>query len=68
MVIPFGSGVCCLVGEVGLEDCAGFLVGRTVACPLEGGAGIFPSGGQGHVKGGVYRQILAQDDFRQPVC
>ena len=27
-------GVCCLVGETGLEACAGFLVERAGSCPL----------------------------------
>ena len=43
------SGVCPLVGEAGLEACAGFLVGGAGACPLVYGAGYWPSGGQGHV-------------------
>lgn len=34
-----------LVGEVGLRNCVGFVVGVTVACPLISGAGICPSGG-----------------------
>ena len=37
------------------EACACFLVGR---------AGFHPSGGQGCVKGCVYRRLLAQDNFR----
>ena len=32
------SGVCPLMGEAGLEVCAGFLVGGARACPLMGGA------------------------------
>lgn len=38
------SGVCCLVGKVYLEACAGFLVGGGGACPLGGRAiskGVF---------------------------
>lgn len=38
------SGVCCLVGKVYLEACAGFLVGGGGACPLVGRAiskGVF---------------------------
>ena len=45
------SGVCPLVGEAGLEVCAGFLAGRVSACPQVGGAGCWPSGGQGHSRG-----------------
>ena len=41
--------VCPLVGEAGLEACAGCLVGGAGACPLVGGAGSWPSGGQGRV-------------------
>ena len=33
------SGGCSLVGEFALEDCEGFLVGGTSACPLVDGAG-----------------------------
>ena len=48
------SHVCPLVGGAGLEACVGFLVGRADACPLVvGGAGSWPSAGQGHVKGHV---------------
>ena len=47
------SGVCLLVGEAGLETCAGFLVGGASVCPLVGGAGSWPSGWQGHAKGCV---------------
>ena len=43
------SGVCALVGEAGLEACAGFLVGAAGACLLVGGAGSWPSGRLGHV-------------------
>ena len=43
------SCFCTLVGEVGLEACAGFLVGGAGACPLVGGAGSWPSGVLGHV-------------------
>ena len=35
---------------------------------LVGGAVFCPAGWQGYVKGCVYRQLLAQDDFRQHVC
>ena len=42
------------MAEAGLETCAGFLVGGSIACPLVGGAGSCPSGGQGPVKG-VFR-------------
>ena len=45
------SGVCSLEGEVCLEPCVGFLAGASGACPLVRGAGSWPSGGQGHVKG-----------------
>ena len=43
------SGICPLVGEAGLEASAGFLEGKASACPLVGGAGSWPAGGQGHV-------------------
>ena len=56
------------MGEFGPGACASFLVGGTGACPLVGGTGSCHSDGQGHVKGCVYWQLLAQDDFRQPVC
>ena len=49
------------MGEVGSGDCAGFLVGGMGACPLVGRPGSFPSGGQGHGKGCVYRRTF-------PVC
>ena len=48
VIIPIASDVSCLVVEVGPGACAGFLLGRTSACPLVGGAGSSPSGG--HVK------------------
>ena len=41
------SGICTLVCEAGIEACAGFLVGGAGACALVGGAGSWPSGGQG---------------------
>ena len=47
------SGVCLLVGEGGLEACAGFPVGGASTCPLVSGAVSWPSGGQGHVQGRV---------------
>ena len=68
IVVLLASGVCPLVGEVGPGACAGFLVGGTGACLLVGGAGSCPSGGQGRVKGCVYRRLWGQDDLRQPVC
>ena len=34
------------MGEAGLEACAGLLVGRAGTCPVVGGAGPWPSGGQ----------------------
>ena len=40
--------VCPLVGGVDPGTCAGFLVGRTYACPLKDGAGSCPPGGYGH--------------------
>ena len=40
------SDVSLLVGEAGLEASAGFLKGRAGDCPLVGGAGSWPSGGQ----------------------
>ena len=40
------SCVCPMVGEAGLEVCAGFLGAMAGACPLVGGAGSWPSGGQ----------------------
>ena len=42
------SGVCLLVGEAGLEACAGFLDGRAIACSVVGRAESW-SFGQGHV-------------------
>ena len=47
------SGICPLVGEAGLEAYTGFMVGKAGACPLVGGPGSWPSGGQGHVLGHV---------------
>ena len=61
------SGVCPLVGEAGLEACAGFLVGGVSACPLVGRAVSWPSGGQGSVKGHVLGWLWDQEVFRQPV-
>lgn len=52
-VAPLASSICPLVGEVGPEACAGFLVRGTAACPLVGRAGSCPSGGQRRVKGCV---------------
>ena len=37
-------GVCCLVGETGLEACAGFLVEGAGSCPLVVRAASWPSG------------------------
>lgn len=42
--------------------------GRDWYLSTGGGTGSCHSDGQGHVKGCVYWQLLAQDDFRQPVC
>ena len=47
------SGICPLVGEAGLEVCVSFLVGGADACSLVGGAGSWPSDGQGQVKGRI---------------
>ena len=45
------------------------LLGRRDWCLLlVGEAGSCPSGGQGHVKGCVYRCLWAQCGFRYPVC
>ena len=65
VIIPVASDICCLVVEVGPGACAGFLLGRTSACPLVGGAGSSPS--DGHVKWCVYRWLWAQYNFRQPI-
>ena len=51
IVVPLASGVCPLVSEAGQGACAGFLVGVTDTCPLLGGSGSCPSGGQGCVRG-----------------
>ena len=56
------------MGEFGPGACVSFLVGGTGTCPLVGETGSCHSDGQGHVKGCVYWQLSAQDDFRQPVC
>ena len=39
------------MGEAGLEACVDFLVGGVSACPPVTGAGSWPSGKQGCVKG-----------------
>ena len=52
-MVLLDSDVYPLVGEAGLETCAGLLVGGTGACPLVGRAGSCPSGGQGCVSGCV---------------
>ena len=62
------SGACPLVGEAGLEACAGFLVRGASACLLVGGPGSWSSCGQGHVKGCVYSWLWAQEVFGQHVC
>ena len=67
-VALLSSGVCPLVGVIGPEACAGFLVGGTGACLLVGGAGSCPSGGQSCVTRCVYRWLWAQYGFRHPVC
>lgn len=66
-VVPLPSGVFPLVGELGPGACVGFLVRRTGAYPLVGGARSHSSGGLGHVNWCVWRWWLAQDNFRQPV-
>ena len=53
VITPLASGVCHLVGKVDLGACTNFLVGRTGACPLMGGAESCPSSGQGHLEGCV---------------
>ena len=50
MVVAPLASVFCPSGEVGQVPCLGFLMGRTAACILVGGAESFPSGEQGHVK------------------
>ena len=50
ITVPLASGVCPLVGEVAPGAYAGFLVGRTDACPLVDGAGSCSSNGRGCVK------------------
>lgn len=67
ILVLFVSGVCSLLGDVGLEICAHFLVGVTGVFPLVAVAGSCLSGGQGHVKGCVYRWLSAQYDFRQHI-
>ena len=52
-MVALASSVCPLVVEVGPGVCADFLVGETGACPLVGGAGSYPSGGQSRVMGYV---------------
>ena len=42
-------------------------MGGTASCPLLGGAGFYPSGGQGHVKGYVEQAAMCSGDFKQPV-
>ena len=43
VVISLASGVCPLVAEVGLETCAGFLLGGTSACQSTSGwSWVFP--------------------------
>ena len=48
-VIFTGAGMCLLVNEARPKACASFLVKWADACQLLGGAGSWPSGGQGHV-------------------
>ena len=48
--------------------CVGFLVRGNCSCPLVGGAGVCPSGGQGLVRGCVYQSTLYSGDFKQCVC
>ena len=43
-------------------------MGGNGTCPLVGGAGFRPSGGQGCVREWFIRQLFIQDDFKQPVC
>ena len=57
-----------MVGEAGLEACAGFLEGGAGACSLVGGAASWPSGGQGCATGHVWRWLWAQEVSRQSVC
>ena len=59
IVVLLGSSICLLGGEVGLRSWVGFPVGGTGACPLVGGVGFCPSGGQGHVKGYIFSSLLA---------
>ena len=54
-VVLLASGVCPLVGEIGLGACAGFLVGRPGAYSLVGGAGSCHSGDRGRaMSSGVF--------------
>ena len=51
------------MGDVGSVACVGFLVDGSGACALLGGAGSFPSGGQGHISGvflGVCELIMTE--------
>lgn len=58
------SGVCPLVSMGDLEASTVFLERRASACPLEGGTGSWPSGGQGHLQ----RQLWTHKVLRQPIC
>ena len=49
VIVPLASVVCPLVSEVGPGVSVGFLLGRTGACALVGGAESFPSDGQDHI-------------------
>ena len=49
--------VCPMVDEAGLGAYGGFLVEGTGACPLVGGAGSYPFGGQGCVIWCVLRKL-----------
>ena len=63
IIILIDSGVCSLVGEIIPGAYAGFLVGKTGVFSLVGWARSYPS-----VEQGLWRALLAQDYFHQPVC
>ena len=50
VLVPLASGVCPLLGYIGLGAYEGFLIRVTSIFPLVGGAGSCPSCGQGLVK------------------
>lgn len=57
-----------LVGEADLEVCKGFLALVASAFPLVRGIGSWPTGGQGCVKGCIFKGLWVQKVFRQHDC